>query len=382
MSMFRRQPPEHDRTAGESAAPTGDGIERLVERTYSTLRSSLKSCLQVLGYRATAMAPVEHTRPITYSGDTGNRNFWQDVYTDQLWDGRRIELLRFNLTEWVALQPGLYHAAESAESRRKALEYAAYNPQLGNHFAPRGKISMLEGGIGCARVGPVRRIDKSQYILGASFSQSCDQGMALVVNENDYEMVAERVRDLGTVCASLSGRVHLLPATMLMQSHMLIEPRQETPAYYVSVESLAVEKQLAERSMLAAAYITFSIGEMHRKRVSVDEQWATSYCQFRPGGQNGNIKDAVRWLRDYAKQYSGKDCRIIADFDAYHSYFSSVDLPLLERLRGRVSPEALQLYANQMGRSIMVFGDLVEGDQFKGIEQSTIMNRSAYIFQA
>jgi hypothetical protein len=373
--MFRRRTPRHDAITDESIAPADDEVEGHVERTSSTLRSTLRSCLQVLGYRASDKSPIENTHVKAYSGVTGNRDFWDDVHGDQIWDGRRIELLRCSLTEWVALQPGLYHVEGSAELRGRALAHAAYGPQLGHHFAPLGKRSMLEAGVGCSRVGAVRRGDKSQYILGASFTQSCDQGMALILNESDYESVAEKIRDLGTVCISLSGRVHLLPAAMVTHRE------SETPTYYISVESIDIEKSLTNQPMLAAAYITFSVDESHRKHVREEEQWATSYCQFRPGIRNGNIIDAVQWLRDYARQYSNDNCRIIADFDAYHSYFGSVDLPLFERLRGRVSPEALQLYANQLRRPITIYGDLVEGDQFKDIEQSTIMNRSVYTFK-
>ena len=62
--------------------------------------------------------------------------------------------------------------------------------------------------------------------------------------------------------------------------------------------------------------------------------WATSYCTFQPGAASGNISDAVQWLRAYVEHYSGNQGRIVADFDAYHSYFENVDLRILEMLSG------------------------------------------------
>jgi hypothetical protein len=79
--------------------------------------------------------------------------------------------------------------------------------------------------------------------------------MALILNESDYESVAEKIRDLGTVCISLSGRVHLLPAAMVTHRE------SETPSYYISVESIDIEKSLTTQPMVAAAYITFSVDE-------------------------------------------------------------------------------------------------------------------------
>jgi hypothetical protein len=141
--MFRRRTPRHDAITDESIAPADDEVEGHVERTSSTLRSTLRSCLQVLGYRASDKSPIENTQVKAYSGVTGNRDFWDDVHGDQIWDGRRIELLRCSLTEWVALQPGLYHVEGSAELRGRALAHAAYGPQLGS----RNEISNPLGSI-------------------------------------------------------------------------------------------------------------------------------------------------------------------------------------------------------------------------------------------
>lgn len=318
MSLFRQVPSTHNASGSE--------VKHLSEESGTALPSSLRSCLRVLGYRATNTATIEHPPTKEYSGDAGNQDFWQDIHTDRLWDGRRIELLRFNLTEWVPLQPGLFHAAESAASRGVALRYAAFNTALGLHFKPYGKVSMLESGVGCARLGAVRHDNKVQYILGASFSQSCDEGIPLIVDATDYEMLAERIRDLGAVCASLYGRIRLLPAaTWDMTQHF-----DQKPSYCISVESMNMEKSRAPQSMLAAVYITFTNAKSVEPRSG---QWATSYCQFRPGSRYNNITEAVRWLRAYTEHYSNKGCRIIADFDAYHSYFDNTDLPLPERLR-------------------------------------------------
>jgi hypothetical protein len=336
--------------------------EQLYDPTFS-----LEVALRALDYRRPKQPPSESPSG-TQKLYTDENSFWEDAHAEQLWDGRRVGLDQFNITEWVPLQPGALGGSSYATD--EAFRYLHFDPSLGHHYRPEGKIGLLRSGIGCARYGAVRSEHGLQYVVGATSSEICDAGVPLLVDEGHYETFIERVRELGSVAARISGRVQLLPQAV-------ISPYEYSrPTYCVSVEYIEMlRNQVDGGDLKASAFITFG----HNS----GQDWNASFCRFRPGVRNGTISQAVDWLRKYADHYSGEDSRIIADFDAYRSYFDTVpvDFPLRERLAGQVSPERLRWYADRTQSAVIVFGDYVNGDQFKDIKQSTILNRSAFIIE-
>jgi hypothetical protein len=120
------------------------------EYVFRGLGDSLSTSLRSLGYRseepnpATSVAPEAPTRPErrsqAYSGPHANRSFWHDCQRDVMWDGRPVELVDCNLTEWAPLHPGLFYAPRSSDVRRRATATLTESTvRLGHHYVPRGK---------------------------------------------------------------------------------------------------------------------------------------------------------------------------------------------------------------------------------------------------
>jgi hypothetical protein len=234
---------------------------------------------------------------------------------------------------------------------------------------------MLEGGIGCARLGPVDRFDGRKYILSATFSGMSEEGIPLVVDGATYSWVADQLRTVGFVRADISGKVRILPGATQLRWRV-------PPTYYIGVETLQRRPGYSDMPVRASAFITYSTRseDLGPKYPQNETEWATSYCQFTVG-RGGDLGRAVDWLASYVQTYSHPGCRIIADFDAYHSYFDRpIDMPVSELMKGRLRPDVVQAYANRVSFPITIFGDVVEGDQFKNIEQSHILNRAGYRF--
>lgn len=290
-----------------------------------------------------------------------------------MWDGRPVELVDCNLTEWVPLHPGLFYAHGSSDVRRRARStLVSSTRQLGHHYVPQGKQAMLTGGMGCSRLGSVTRQSDRKYMLGATFTQSCDSGIPIMVSDSMYGDLADIVRDLGQVRGSISGRTYLLnqPAKVGYRDR----PRGE---YYILADSIDLRPmKLDQNATRASAFITFD-GEQRRTG------WMTSYCGFITGSRRGTVRDAVTWLRGYVNEYGKADATIVADFDAYHSYFQDVDFPMIDLATGKLAAHAFQKYADETHETIVVADTYVhvEGDMFENISNSTIANRSDITFE-
>jgi hypothetical protein len=353
------------------------------ESVYRGLAGSLSTSLRSLGYRsegARRMQPNEpapiptHTHGLaTYSGAHGNMSFWHDCQSDLMWDGLVVALVDCDLTEWVPLHPGRFYWPGSSDVRRRARDMlVATTESLGHHYVPRGKQAMLNGGMGCARLGSVKRERDRKYMLGATFTQSCDSGIPIMVSDAMYGDLADIVRDLGQVRGSISGRTYLLDQPAKVGHYN--DPRGE---YYIAVESIDLRPaRLNHAATRASAFITFNSQDAR-------SDWLTSYCGFITGTRRGTIRDAVSWLRDYVAVYGETDATIVSDFDAYHSYFYDVDFPVIDQATGKFAAQTFQKYANETQQPIVVADTYVhvEGDMFENVNNSTITNRSEITFE-
>jgi hypothetical protein len=351
MPGFRRQGEQH---------PT-------VERVYTGLWQSLRASLQAASYRNAKPAPPTTSPPRRYDGVGGNTAFWKDAHDEVLWDRRRVELRRFHLTEWVPLQPGRHLTPDASNARRQAraqMQFTASSP-LGQHYLPIGKASMLASGIGCARFRSVELDGQPHHLLGASFSGNCDEGIPIFLTESHYEQLAWEIRDLGAVVASVSARAELLPNVLLGQG-------PSPTAYCLKVDSIEIDRHPARVIPTAAVFITFQGARGHESDAL---SWVTSYSHFTPGRRSDSIHGAVDWLRTYVDKYGRPNTPIVADFDAYHDYFYRVEMTISELVSGDLPLGLLTAYATRLGRPIHI-GDVVLGDQFKNVQNSTVVNRS------
>lgn len=73
---------------------------------------------------------------------TDNSKFWHDSLAGLHFQGTRISLQSFHLTEWIPSAPGRYFTPEASKSRRKAQDYLV----PGKEYLPLGKLRMVLGG--------------------------------------------------------------------------------------------------------------------------------------------------------------------------------------------------------------------------------------------
>ncbi|NHC15956.1 hypothetical protein [Motilibacter deserti] len=232
-------------------------------------------------------------------------------------------------------------------------------------------MAMLDGGIGCIRLTAIEHGGETWYVLGATFSSFCDDGIPVLVRSGEYHSLAERLREEGILIASVAGSVELLPEVVLTHATRL-------PGYCIRVASVEISPPPTGTHLHASAFVTFESSDNESRRRD-ETGWLTSYCRFEPG-RKGNIVEAVDWLKGYVSTYASRDSRVLADFDAYHNYFPNVALPATERVRSALPISTLRYYAKATG-PIFINGDLTLGDRIENVRDSTIINRSAYVIE-
>jgi hypothetical protein len=362
--------------------------EKRTENVYGGLRFSVKAALSYFGFRAANDSERrQDARQRLYGGPAANKEFWEDTHSNNIWDGQPVVFDGVALAEWVPIQPGLYHTSLARSRREQARRFLDFNKRLGGHYTPQGKISMLEGGVGTCRLGRIGTAEaESQYLISATSTPWCEQGIPLVVSANVFESIIEDLRSLGAVRAKIAGRASLFGSNAFLSD---TGRRFQPESFYVLAESVRIEPRPEPSRLIASAHITFSAVEGSSPGAAeYHAQWLTSFCQFRPGRlrQSESVDAAVEWFNQYVEAY-GDPKNIVADFDAYNAYFQRPLLPLGEQFHGVLDSDVLGRLARLSRSNIVVLkdavlGDRVEGDQYKNIKESTINNRSALVFES
>src|SRR5262245_5545917 len=134
-----------------------------------------------------------------------NEDLWANVIAEKIRANTVVELQDFVLTEWIPRSPGTFHTHSAAEARQEAWHYCSpekiiHPARRGTHpishlalerayrapgtvvFSPEGKLSMIEGGIGCVRLQPVQLRDGQFWLLGATSSGVAHEGLIVALN--------------------------------------------------------------------------------------------------------------------------------------------------------------------------------------------------------
>jgi hypothetical protein len=340
-----------------------------------TWRAETEISLNAMGYRGLAADPKPLPSGLfkAFEGPEGGERFWDAANSESLIDMRPVELRRFWLTEWVPIEPGLYSEDYSATVRRRFAEDYSYNEMLGPHYIPKVKATMRQGGLGCHRLGAVKKPgEPPYYILGATSSEVCDQGIPVRLSERDYGLVADEIREEGSVLASVGGRVTFIPEAVPGGRS------QYRPTYGVDVEAIEPENGGTNDSLVACVFITFTAARTLEVEGTYDGRTRpllTSYSHFRPGNRDGTLRHSVSWLNRYVEEYGDKRSRIVGDFDAYRSHLDRVEQPLVEIMAGRPNLEVLEDMSRRTG-GLYVNSLVVNSDHFSNISSSTITTRS------
>lgn len=294
---------------------------------------------QLIG-RSLLITPSDRTgrRDATYDSA---EDFWRDVLDERLATERVVTLNAMRVFEWFPRNPGLFHT-ERGRTARKMAQYHIMGIDRNQHrnylrdadsppdhaslirkitqsdeaarttiFTPQGKLSMLQGGIGCVRYKSVdRKLGGKAWFMSAS-GLAPDEGIPLLVPDDIYQDLIDRIREDGFAPATLRGRVRFIPE----EFRDLYSTKHGIPRLYVDVEEVKDSEEADHGYGIVSVAASF-VAEIRGKEAAI----YAAYVTFDPG-HRGAKTSAIDWMRDeYVRGlYRGE---MLTDFDQQSPSFS------------------------------------------------------------
>jgi len=281
----------------------------------------------------------EHETPSSINDRSYNSNeeFWDNVIAEELRAPEVVRLVNFRIFEWIPRNPGLFHTPEAAWHREDALRnisrirgtpeaFMELSESLPDHasgdvtgkltlgekadrieiFNPIGKMSMIEGGIGCVRLRPIYlggRMDQEYFVFSATSNQHADEGIPILVSSDLAGLLMADIKQKGYSARSeIVGRTRYIPKEL----SDIYSSNHGIPRLYVELEEIGERDNIDDRGYVSVA--SSFVGEFEKERgiyatyVTFDPGW--------PGARNG----AAKWLREeyVSGLYQGY---LVTDFD-------------------------------------------------------------------
>ena len=270
-------------------------------------------------------------------------DLWRAVLSEEITENGFLELDGFYLTEWVPLRPGLYHTPDARWAReealrngrvedtpkaprsllttiRQAIGYRGDTPDdVVVLFDPWGKMSMIDGGVGCIRLKPLPRKEEFRWRMGASSSLVPHEGFPVMLTDADYQRVYDDLRKRGKLRCKLTGYLRF------------IEDNQDYARGYVAgvpqlyLEAKTVEPTPSQESGFPRVSAVISFASHHPEWRGLQASFVTFEA-----GRPGSLEEAAEWLE---KVYVGDayQGRVWTDFDQQMKRFQGATFSL-ERL--------------------------------------------------
>jgi hypothetical protein len=269
-----------------------------------------------------------------------NADFWREVIDERIGAERNVVLRGFNVFDWVPRNPGLYHTPLAAMARMEAQYYvrsidprefkdylqvdgappdsAAFRAATSADeaarsviYTPRGKFSMLQGGIGCVRYKPLQlKTGDTGWLMSATSTSAPDEGIPLLVGNNDYFQLSNGLHDAGAVRCDVFGRMRFVAEEFADLYSVL----NGIPRLYVEVSEVRPQTEIQQPGQVSVAASFLSQFEGSPKIYA-------SYVTFDPSRRQAQ-KNAAEWLKEeYVERlYEGS---LLTDFDQRAPMFSS-----------------------------------------------------------
>jgi hypothetical protein len=373
-----------------------NGSQRYVDQ--GDLVDFLKNHLDTYLYSQKSIEkPLESKPDKTFNS---NILFWQSVLGNECYPEQVIKLEGFHLIEWIPIAPGLFHTSEALWNRREAqrnavrlleensvgptwrpsiLNVASFegNPLFKNilntlktnpnkkvviEYNPDGKESMIKGGIGSVRLASKLINGSEKYILGATSTGVSHEGIPLIVETVLYQEAISKIKENGGFNVNLIGRLKIIPKDL-----SIIKSYNEIPRFCLYVEKIEFNNPSNREDLMSSIAVSYySSNSFANKRLS--------FCSFTPDKKDSELVGAVNWLQEYAIKYSSSKTPIVeGDFDEFKQHFDHVDFPIVDVSNGKMSKETFLKYKEFFHFQI---NEMVMGDKFENIQNSTIVNRS------
>ena len=296
-------------------------------------------------YQLAAQPQVAAVARREYSND---ETLWRDLRMGPLREHGSIVLHGFRLFDYVPRAPGLYHDERARYAREEAFRFI--DDRLGESpaqieasaardyrvvFAPTGKQSMLDGGVGCVRLKPIVVEGRVHMLMSATSSDEAHRGIPVAVPEEQFIELADPIGINGAVVCDLQGRLAAVPPELVG----LFGDSPGCPRLYVRVDAMRIREDLPPptRPQVSVA-VSFTSDYERRNGIYA------SYVTFTPG-DNSSFDRALTWLNDVYVEggYQGK---IITDFDQSRSWFPGAALSLravMGRRKEELDPKVLEI---------------------------------------
>lgn len=232
---------------------------------------------------------------------------WRAIALGELWETARLRLDDFYLMDWVPLEPGLYHTPDARRARSHAWRHVSERQGEVVILSPHGKLSMVEGGIGCVRFAMRTMFDDSYKLLTATSTGVAHQGFVVALPIHQYTAVAEKISNHGAVRCTVTGELRRL---VVSGEHS----RSGQIRSLVRVEHLRHGRNDDVSGPLAATpLITFEAKDVAYAEGGSQPWFAFATCD---PGVRGDVRHAKAWLTEnYVRRYNG---RVITDYDEWN----------------------------------------------------------------
>lgn len=315
----------------------------------------------------------QHTTPQTdleVKADS-NEGVWKQFNQEQLFDTRRVTLEYFHLFEWFPLAPGKFHTEQAQNERVQAGNFLMRSSDGSFFYAPEGKGLMLEGGVGAVRLRPTGINGQNFYFMSASANGVCHEGFPVLIPQEFYGPLKQRMLADGAVPAVLSGEMKYVPKEALT---FFGNPRA-FPQLYLHVDDIKVLDK--PRPEITRFYVSVAVSFQGVVEGNMGQYM--TYCTFDPSSKV-SFDRAIDWIDNFyvKSQYKGT---VITDFDDVYPHFPDAVFELAALRSGTLDMSKVLSFvkANGMGNtasesfstlykgySIIVHGDLVLGDKVMG----------------
>jgi ElaB/YqjD/DUF883 family membrane-anchored ribosome-binding protein len=310
-----------------------------------------------------------------------NSDFWGDVLDERITAERTVSLRDFNVFDWVPRNPGLYHTRNAEWAREEAQQYVrALEPRMFQEYidfdgappdaasifrsatsgdssartliyTPKGKISMLSGGVGCVRLKSLQlKAGGTAWLMSATSTNAPDEGIPLLVRNECYQVIFDDLQKFGAVRCFVIGRTRFIEE----EFSDLFSIISGIPRLYVEVDELRPLGQIHEAGQVSVAASFLSAFEGKSKIYA-------SYVTFDPSLPKAR-KGAAQWLKEeYVERlYDG---RLLTDFDQRAPIFAESLFSLDQIL---TSPDL----ADKIAKLVKLYGqfDWKQLDRFSYIE--------------
>jgi hypothetical protein len=224
-------------------------------------------------------------------------------------------LQEFDLSEWFPRAPGAFWTELGISLRTQARHLVENMGEIVVYTA-RGKMLMVQGGIGTIRLKPHGTGNTQYKILGASSSGSLSCGIPVVMPAGQYEKIRDRLLETGSISATVTGLYSAVPVSdeqMVLKAagfeldkglQSWIAKSFYVPRHCVLVESIVlIDNVRAGRDVAGAAWSIYQ---------TEGEEYGWTYSSFDPR-QQGSVDKAVAFLNDYAHNHRLK--HFLTEFD-------------------------------------------------------------------